>query len=263
MNSPIKWVGGKRNIKKLLVSLLPEHYQYVEVFGGAGWVLLDKEQSKIEILNDINSDLINFYKVVKDKVKCNELILDLQTTLKSRELFDEYDKIYQTKQYENDIQQAKIFYYLLKLSFGGRINRDKNSFCVRNDGIKMINYDKFMEEFLQLHKRLQNVFIENADWEYILDKYNRKDGKGVFFLDPPYLDTSEDDYKTTWTIDTYIKLNDKLHKLNDKFILTCNDKPELRELFKDFNIQDNEVHYSVSRSSDACKKYGELIITNY
>jgi len=247
----------------LLVSLLPENYQYVEVFGGAGWVLLDKEPSKIEVFNDINKDLINFYKVVKDKVKCNELIKDLQTTLKARELFNEYDLIYQTKQYKSDIQQAKIFYYLLKLSFGGRINRNKNSFSVRNDGIKMINYDNFMAEFLELNDRLKNVFVENADWEYILKKYDRKDGTGVFFLDPPYLDTSEDDYKTTWTIDTYIKLNEKLKTLNDKFILTCNDKPELRELFKDFNIQDNKVHYSVCGSSDACKKYEELIITNY
>ncbi|WP_185732764.1 DNA adenine methylase [Clostridium tagluense] len=263
MNSPIKWVGGKRNIKKLLVSLLPNNYQYVEVFGGAGWVLLDKEPSKIEVLNDINSDLINFYKVVKDKSKCDKLIEDLQTTLKSRELFNEYDLIYQTKQYESDIQQAKIFYYLLKLSFGGRINRNKNSFAIRNDGIKMINYDKFMAEFLELNERLQNVFIENADWEYILNKYDRKDGKGIFFLDPPYLETTEDDYNTTWNIESYVKLHSKLSNLKDRFILTCNDKPQLRELFKEFNIMDNQVHYSVCGTSDACKKYSELIITNY
>lgn len=263
MNSPIKWVGGKRNIKKLLASIMPEHFQYCEVFGGAGWVLLEKEPSKLEIFNDINSDLINFYKVVKDPDKCYDLITDLQTTLKSRELFEEWDWVYQSKQYESDIQQAKIFYYLLKLSFGGRINRSKNSFCVRNDGIKMINYDKFIEEFWQLHERLKNVFIENANWEYMIDKYSRKDGQGLFFLDPPYLDTSEDDYGNTWTINTYRKLNDKLHNIKDKFILTCNDKPELRELFKDFYILDNEVHYSISGSSDACKKYGELIVTNY
>jgi DNA adenine methylase len=64
VDSPIKWVGGKRNLRKLIVGIMPSHFQYVEVFGGAGWVLLYKSPSKLEILNDLNGDLINFYKVI-------------------------------------------------------------------------------------------------------------------------------------------------------------------------------------------------------
>lgn len=261
MNSPIKWVGGKRNIRKELVAMMPEHTQYCEVFAGALWVMLEKEQSKIEIINDVNDDLINFYKVIQDKTKCDELINRLYFLPKSREIFDEYDIKIKKRDYKDDIEHALMFYYLLKLVFGGRFDRVKKSFCVPNDGRKNINYEKFPEEFLELHKRFKNVYIEKQDYKYILDKYDRPDG--LFFLDPPYLDTTEHNYGVNFDINEYTTMKNKLNNLQGKWILTCNDKPELRELFKDFNIQDNEVHYSVSGTSDACKKYNELIIMNY
>ena len=261
MNSPIKWVGGKRNLRKELVSIMPKHTQYCEVFAGALWVMLEKPQSKLEIVNDINDDLINFYKIIQDKNKCEELINKLYFLPKSREIFDEFDIKIKKKDYKDEVDHALMFYYLLKLVFGGRFDRVKKSFAIPNDGRKNINYEKFPEEFLELHERLKDVYIEKQDYKYILDKYDRKDG--LFFLDPPYLDTSEHNYGVNFNLDEYKILNDKLHNLKGTFILTCNDKPELRELFKEFNIKDNEVHYSVSGTSDACKKYKELIITNY
>lgn len=223
--------------------------------------MLEKEPCKLEIINDVNDDLINFYKVIQDEVKCNDLINRLYFMPKSRDIFDEYDIKIKNRDYKDDVEHAVMFYYLLKLVFGGRFDRVKKSFCVPNDGRKNINYEKFPDEFLELHERFKNVYIEKQDYKYILDKYDREDG--LFFLDPPYLDTTENNYGVNFGIDEYTAMKNKLGKLKSKWILTCNDKPELRELFKDFNIKDNEVHYSVSGSSDACKKYGELIITNF
>lgn len=264
LNSPIKWVGGKRNLRKLLASIMPEHFQYVEVFGGAGWVLLEKEPAKLEIFNDINGDLINFYKVVQDKDKCQLLIDSLNLTLKSRQLFEEWDNL---KPHEleqlNNIERATRFYFMLKMAFGGRINRKKNTFCISNDGRKQINYDKIPKEFWELHNRIQNVFIERESFEYILKKYDRKDGDVVFYLDPPYLETTENDYGMTFDINSYKKLKESLDKVNGKWILTCNDKPQLRELFNEYYIQDNEVHWSICAKSEDMKKNSELIITNY
>jgi len=262
INSPIKWVGGKRNLRKELVSIMPKHTQYVEVFAGAIWVLLEKEPTKIEIINDINGDLINFYRVIQNKNKCEQLIERIYFLPKSREIFDIFDKQLEMKRDElGEINRAVMFYYLLKLVFGGRFDRKKKSFCVPNDGRKNINYDKFPDEFLELHERLKNVYIEKEDYKYILKKYDRHDG--LFFLDPPYLDTTEHNYGVNFNIEEYSLLKSKLDDIKGKFILTCNDKPELRQLFKDYNIKDNKVHYSVSGTSNACKEYGELIITNY
>lgn len=240
---------------------MPQHTQYCEVFAGALWVMLEKPLSKLEIINDINNDLINFYKVIQNKEKCNELINRLYFIPKSREIFDEYDIKIKNKSYKDDIDHALMFYYLLKLVFGGRFDRVKKSFCIPNDGRKNINYDKFPDDFLELHERLKDVFIEKQDYKYILDKYDREDG--LFFLDPPYLDTTEHNYGVNFDIKEYTTLRNKLIKLKGKWILTCNDNIELRNLFSTFNIQNNEVHYSVSGSSEACKRYNELIITNY
>jgi len=262
MNSPIKWVGGKRNLRKELVSIMPEHTQYVEVFAGAIWVLLEKEPAKLEIINDINGDLINFYRVIQNKDKCKQLTERLYFLPKSREIFEQFDKQLEIKREElGEINRAVMFYYLLKLVFGGRFDRKKKSFCISNDGRKQINYDKFPDEFIELHERLKDVYIEKEDYKYILDKYDRPDG--LFFLDPPYLNTTEKNYRVDFGIEEYILLKDKLDNLKGKFILTCNDKPELRDLFKDYYIKDNEVFYSVSGSTKGRKEYSELIITNY
>lgn len=260
MNSPIKWVGGKKNLRKDIVEIMPEHTQYVEVFAGALWVMLEKEPSKIEIINDINGDLISFYKVIKDEEKLKQLINNLYFLPKSREIFETFD-IFLEKQREemSEIDRATMFYYLLKLVYGGRFDRKKKSFCVSNDGRKMINYDKFPEEFLELHERMKNVFVERKDYTYILNKYDREDA--LFFLDPPYLDTTEHNYGVIFGIDEYKTLIEKLKKLKGKFILTCNDKPQLRELLDEFYINDIEVFYSVG--SKKRRNFKELIVTNY
>ena len=67
LNSPFKWVGGKSRLRKYIVALLPQHSCYVELFAGAAWVLFGKSPSDVEILNDIDQDLITFFRIVKEK----------------------------------------------------------------------------------------------------------------------------------------------------------------------------------------------------
>ncbi|GER92693.1 hypothetical protein A45J_0411 [hot springs metagenome] len=65
MNSFIAWIGGKRILAKTIISMMPEHHCYVEVFGGAGCVLFRKKPSQVEVWNDLNSNLVNLFMVVK------------------------------------------------------------------------------------------------------------------------------------------------------------------------------------------------------
>jgi DNA adenine methylase len=67
INSPFKWVGGKSRLRKQIISLLPRHTCYVEPFSGAAWVLFGKPRSDVEVLNDIDQELITFFRVVKEK----------------------------------------------------------------------------------------------------------------------------------------------------------------------------------------------------
>ena len=67
MRSPIKWFGGKSALAERIVARMPPHVCYVEVFGGAAWVLFRKERSKSEIYNDLNGDLVNLFGVLRDR----------------------------------------------------------------------------------------------------------------------------------------------------------------------------------------------------
>ncbi len=67
LNSPFKWVGGKSRLRKQIISLLPAHSCYVEPFAGAAWVLFGKPPSDVEVLNDLDQEIVTFFRVVKEK----------------------------------------------------------------------------------------------------------------------------------------------------------------------------------------------------
>lgn len=92
--SCIKWVGGKSKMANQLISMFPKHNSYIEVFGGAAHVLFSKPFSKMEVLNDLDGHLMNFWKIVK--YRHQELIDSFKYILSSRELFMEYKRKFKT-----------------------------------------------------------------------------------------------------------------------------------------------------------------------
>lgn len=116
MNSFIKWIGGKKFLRKKIISEFPTQYdRYIEVFGGAGWVLFGQEyHCSLEVLNDKNNDLINLYRCVK--FHCQELIKELNWILQSRKLFFECREQLKGDMGLTDIQRAARFYILIKFS---------------------------------------------------------------------------------------------------------------------------------------------------
>ena len=90
MNSFLKWIGGKKSLRENIISEFPEGAErYIEVFGGAGWVLFAREKhAKFEVFNDINSDLINLYRCMKYHRAALED--ELKYILHSREIFFDF-----------------------------------------------------------------------------------------------------------------------------------------------------------------------------
>ncbi|MCE5334004.1 MAG: DNA adenine methylase, partial [Desulfobacteraceae bacterium] len=118
MKSPLCYIGGKSRLAKAIVAEIPEHTTYCEVFSGACWVFFAKEPSRYEIINDINSDLVAFWRVVQNHLE--EFFRQFKYLLVSREWFEDW-KRQAVAGGLTDIQRAARFYYLQRCGFGGRV----------------------------------------------------------------------------------------------------------------------------------------------
>ncbi len=250
MNSFISWIGGKKLLRNKIIEQFPgsnEYDRYIEVFGGAGWILFAKDKhADMEVFNDANGELINLYRCVKYHADALQKELDWSFT--SREQF--FDSREQIKvRGLTDIQRAARYYMLIKSSFGS----DLRSFGVRGK-----NLDNSIEYLSKVKDRLCTTVIENKDFEGLIKTYDRE--KALFYLDPPYYET-EKYYDVSFTEQDHIRLRNALEDIKGKFILSYNESEYIRDLYSDFHIIPVErQHNLVSKS--VSDKYKELIIKN-
>jgi DNA adenine methylase len=250
MNSFIGWIGGKKLLREEVIKRFPEKMgRYIEVFGGAAWVLFHKEKhADFEVYNDYNSDLVNLFRCVK--YHCGELQRELSCLLTSRELFEDFKAQYNTRGM-TDIQKAARFFMLIKTSYGS----DSHTFgCIK----KNINH---ATEYLEaIQQRLMRVVVENKSYENLIKVYDRPDA--VFYLDPPYVGT-EKYYAASFTKEDHLKLREILGQIKGKFILSYNDCEEVRTLYGGFNIDSLSRSHNLTQRFDAKeKRYNEVIISN-
>ena len=232
--------------------MIPEHRTYCEVFAGAAWVFFKKEPSRIETINDLDSDLIAFYRVLQNHFE--EFMKQFKWLLCSREWFEDY-KRQQDAGGLTDIQRAARYYYLQRTCFGGRV-RDR-VFGVATDRPARINLIRMEEELSAVWMRLSRVIIENLPWDEFLKRYDKK--ATFFYLDPPYYKAPY--YQHNMDLPDYEKMADILSGIKGKFILSINDHKEMRRVFKFFKIKPVTLKYSVSVNKNTEGK--ELLIINY
>ncbi|MBP1926829.1 DNA adenine methylase [Sedimentibacter acidaminivorans] len=251
MNSFLSWIGGKKLLRKEIVNRFPEKVdRYVEVFGGAAWVLFYKDKhANFEVYNDYNSELVNIFRCVK--YHREELQRELNYFLNSREMFQDFLVQYKTRGL-TDIQRAARYFMIIKTSYG---SKGGTYGCVKKDTVKYINY------LTDIQNRLRSVVIENRDFEKIITTYDREGT--LFYLDPPYYGTENYYKEVDFTIDDHERLKQALDKIKGKFILSYNDCPEIRELYKDYKIEEiKRKNNLTSRYSNAEKEFNELLIIN-
>jgi len=258
LKSPIKWMGGKSKSVKTILPLIPKHDCYVEPFFGGGWIYFAKEKAKVEILNDINGDLINFYEVIRTQL--NEFISRFDNVLVSRELFLDYRKTMSNKSLST-IERAFRFYYVNQNAFGGLIRYNKKGECnspFAINGKVFVQSGFWDNDKIKLaHERLKYTYIENDDYKNVLKKFDHKDA--FIFIDPPYV-CKDGKYNGTNDFE-YQELLEQCRNIKGKFILTLNS--EFEEMFDEFNVIHNDVHYSIGCTTESSKGYGEIIILNY
>lgn len=251
MNSFISWIGGKKLLRKSILENFPtnENYnRYIEVFGGAGWVLFAKERhAELEVYNDVNGDLINLFRCTKYHPEA--LQKELEFILMSREQF--FDAKEQTGiRGLTDIQRASKFYILIKESFGADL---------RSFGVRPKNLENAIDYILSVSKRLNNVVIENQDFEHILKTYDKNES--LFYLDPPYYKT-EKYYSDRFMPEDHIRLKEALKKVKGKFLLSYNDCEYIRNLYHGYSIVEVDRTHNLVQGKEK-PRYKELLIKNY
>jgi len=220
---PFSYYGGKQRIASKIVPYIPRHTVYVEPFSGAGTIMFKKQTPLItnthhyrEVLNDTNNYVVNFFKVLQDKDKANELISKLKLTPKSRTIFNKIENKIKSNNFDNDIDKAYCFYYKIMLSFSNIFNGAYGyNLKARNIGVTYYKKVNNLENYIE---RMRYVEIENLDALTILDKYDS--ANTFFYIDPPYPNTEQGHYKG-YSIEDYTKLINKLKTIKGSFILSC------------------------------------------
>ena len=287
----LKWAGGKTQLLNDIELILPKNlvktnFTYIEPFVGSGavlfWMLNNFPNIKKAVINDINTDLINTYKIIADKP--NELISILEILQneyhsldekadKKKEYYYQKRELYNTRKSTNT-EQAAFFIFLNRTCFNGlyRVNR-KNEF-----NVPIGSYKKPMicdrENILTINKYLQKVEILSGDFEQTLKYANPN---SLFYFDPPYKPLSNTSSFNSYTKDEFddleqIRLRDfcnKLDVLGHIWILSNSDvkgkNPKdnfFDDLYSNFHIYRVEAKRTINANPNKRGKLTELLITN-
>lgn len=267
-----KWVGGKRQIMPSIVALLPKNigsYNYVEPFIGGGAVFFNL-QPKNAIINDLNVELVNVYRVIKDRL-C-DLILDLKKHENNADYFYGLRSLDRTDHFKQltEVQRASRIIYLNKTCFNGlyRVNsagefnapfgRYKNPNIVNEPTLKAVN--KFLNS--------NNISIRNGDYSEIL---KQADEKSFVYLDPPYHPISENSNFTGyiqggWNLYDQIELRKVCDNLNErgvKFLLSNSSADFIKDQYKDYSIKIVKSNRAINSDGANRGEVDELLIRNY
>lgn len=253
MAKPIfPWIGGKRRLAKTILPLFPDHTCYVEPFAGGAALFFMKAPSKVDVLNDVNGDIVNLYRVVQHHL--DEFVRMFRWALVSRETFLHF------RECETggltDIQRAVRFFYLQKLCFGGKAT-GKNFGTSATSPIRL-NLLRIEEDLSTAHLRLCRTTIEHLPWLDCAQRYARP--STLTFMDPPYWGT--EGYGVEFGLEQYDLMAEFASTTSGSVVITVNDIPEMHKAFKGLKIRRQDICYTVGGSENA-KRSSELIITNF
>lgn len=216
MKSPIYWVGGKFYITRHLLPLIRDHHCYCEVFGGGAQLLFAKPLSTVEIYNDIDSGLVNFFRVLQVPEQFAEFQRYCATIPYSRELYYEYKDKWEKE--ENSVTRAFYWFYICRSSFAGRFG---NGWGYSKKKPIPQSFFNAIDGLPEVVSRWQHVQVENRDWRDVLDAVDGSDT--FFYLDPPYVHSSrtgQKEYRHEMSDTDHEELIERIQSLKAKVILS-------------------------------------------
>lgn len=252
------WFGGKRYLAKRIIERIDTipHSLYAEPFVGLGGVFLRRRrQPKMEVANDLNGEVVNLFRVVREHP--DELARQFNWAVASRL---EFRRLVRTPPDTlTDVQRAARFVYLQKLAFGGKpaTLMTEGQMSLNRTGAEM-GTNQLRRRVAAAHRRLQRVRLECLPWDAFMRRYDRP--HTLFYLDPPYWGHENDYGKGMFARADFERMAAILRELQGRFILSLNDLPEVREIFAGFDFQEVTIRYSPHPK--AVRRAKELLISS-
>jgi len=245
--SPLCYPGGKSRLVKVLLDHTPKHEIYVEPFAGAASLFFAKKPAKKEVINDIDPELIKFYRGLRDS-KFDDFVCNIKPSEKS---------FYEVK--EKNPKSLCDFFYYNQCSYGCKRETYGWGKCERRKTIEGLKTLK--RNLPKIKEKLKHATILNQDFEKVTKKFDSP--KTFFYFDPPYHKV-KGVYRKFGNFDTQ-RLANVARKLKGKVLISLNDHPEVWKMFKGFHIKRVKHHYTLGtkKPGDTRKPVTELLIANY
>lgn len=257
--TPITYYGGKQTMLKHILPLVPQHNLYTEVFAGGAALFFAKQPSEIEVINDLNSELINFYRVVVTRF--DDLRDKVKLLLHSRAAHAHAIYVYEHPQFFGEVERAWALYALSKLSYSSHIGGSFGFDKTKGRLAKKIFYAK--EAFgLPLKERLERTTIECDDAMRVLKRHDTPEA--FHFIDPPYVGSNMGHYTGMFNDGNLKQLLEICETLKGKFMLTMYPN----EVIESFATRNGWTIHKVERRITACKadsrrQQEEWMVVNY
>ncbi|MGX1099263.1 DNA adenine methylase [Amorphus sp. MBR-141] len=248
------YIGGKRNLAGRLIERIEAipHDGYAEAFVGMGGVFLRRRSAPpFEAINDASGDVANFFRILQRHY--THFLEMLRFQVASRR---EFERLIKTNPDTlTDLERAARFLYLQRMAFGGKVTGQ--TFGVSKVGGARFNVTTLAPTLEAIHERLAGVVIERLPWQDFLKRYDRPGM--LFYLDPPYFGNEGDYGRDAFGREEFAEMAERLAALKGTFLLSINDRPEVRETFRGFEIEPIQTTYSASRAAPEVAK--ELVIS--
>lgn len=254
--TPISYYGGKQGMLKHILPIIPEHKIYVEAFFGGGAVFWAKDQSEVEIINDYNGNIVNFYQQLKTNF--TELKTLIDATPYSREVYKNALVIYELPYIFAPVHKAWAFWVATSQGFSNKIGSWRSAAQTNKESLSILNKKNAFEQSLSVRLDLTQIEHKNA-----LDLILRHDSAETFFyLDPPYVNSDQGHYGG-YTQEHFNMLLEVLSRIKGKFLLSSYPNQELDRYREQYGWYASDKNMHLSASKDSKSRKTEALTANY
>lgn len=242
MRAIFKYPGSKWSINEWIIDHFPEHHSYLEPFFGSGGVFFKKKRSPIETINDLDHDVVNFFRLCRKDPE--RLAREIYLMPYAREVYETaISEISHEEGEEEDVHRAAVFAAKLMMGFGFRTNETKVGFKRDIQGREAAyaanDWCNMPERIIEAAERLRGVQIENRPAVQLIREFNSKNV--LIYADPPYVISSRSckraQYKHEMTNEDHEELLDALRNHKGPVLLSGYDNPLYAERLKDWNME--------------------------